>query len=90
MSGRSNIFKNQVFAIAGIVFSFGIYSIYYFGSLHNLLLGTLNFRSHDEIIKTILNNGGSFQETVTPSTTIALSTEEMGFTLGYVTGKQEL
>jgi hypothetical protein len=43
----------------------------------------LNFRSHDDVIKAIVANGGLFEEQVTPSTTIVLSTEEMGYTLGY-------
>jgi hypothetical protein len=46
-------------------------------------IGTLNFRSHEDVISSIIAHGGLFEEKVTPSTTIVLSTEEMGFTLGY-------
>lgn len=46
------------------------------------IAGTLNFRSHEDVIRAIIANGGLFEEKVSPSTTVVLSTEEMGFTLG--------
>ena len=47
------------------------------------ILGTLNFRAHEDVIRSIIRFGGIFEDRVTPASTIVLSTEEMGITLKY-------